>query len=151
MKVFGVVGWKNNGKTTLVEGLIGQLTTMGYKVSSVKHAHHNVDIDEPGRDSYRHRAAGATETLLATQHRWALMHEHRTQDTPELEQLLDLFEPCDLVIVEGYKGAAHPKLEVVRSINKAGLLADQMPNVVALVTDQPNLPKPDAITSHTDI
>ena len=140
MKVFGVVGWKNNGKTTLVEGLIGQLTTMGYKVSSVKHAHHNVDIDEPGRDSYRHRAAGATETLLATQHRWALMHEHRTQDTPELEQLLDLFEPCDLVIVEGYKGAAHPKLEVVRSINKAGLLADQMPNVVALVTDQPNLP-----------
>ena len=140
MKVFGVVGWKNNGKTTLVERLISQLTSMGYKVSSVKHAHHNVDIDEPGRDSYRHRAAGAKQTLLATQHRWALMREHREQDTPKLEQLLPLFEPCDLVIVEGYKGAVHPKLEIVRHLNKEGLLADQMPNIVALVTDQPHLP-----------
>ena len=140
MKVFGVVGWKNNGKTTLVERLISQLTSMGYKVSSVKHAHHNVDIDEPGRDSYRHRAAGAKQTLLATEHRWALMREHREQDTPKLEQLLPLFEPCDLVIVEGYKGAVHPKLEIVRHLNKEGLLADQMPNIVALVTDQPHLP-----------
>ncbi len=140
MKVFGVVGWKNNGKTTLVERLISQLTSMGYKVSSVKHAHHNVDIDEPGRDSYRHRAAGAKQTLLSTQHRWALMREHREQDTPKLEQLLPLFEPCDLVIVEGYKGAVHPKLEIVRHLNKEGLLADQMPNIVALVTDQPHLP-----------
>ena len=140
MKVFGVVGWKNNGKTTLVERLISQLTSMGYQVSSVKHAHHNVDIDEPGRDSYRHRAAGAKQTLLATQHRWALMREHREQDTPKLEQLLPLFEPCDLVIVEGYKGAVHPKLEIVRHLNKEGLLADQMPNIVALVTDQPHLP-----------
>ena len=140
MKVFGVVGWKNNGKTTLVERLISQLTSMGYKVSSVKHAHHNVDIDEPGRDSYRHRAAGAKQTLLATQNRWALMREHREQDTPKLEQLLPLFEPCDLVIVEGYKGAVHPKLEIVRHLNKEGLLADQMPNIVALVTDQPHLP-----------
>ena len=139
MKVFGVVGWKNNGKTTLVERLISQLTAMGYKVSSVKHAHHNVDIDEPGRDSYRHRAAGAQQTLLATQKRWALMHEHRAQQEPQLDQLLPLFAPCDLVIVEGYKGAAHPKLEVVRNIDKAGLLADQMPNIVALVTDQENL------------
>ncbi len=140
MKVFGVVGWKNNGKTTLVERLISQLTSMGYKVSSVKHAHHNVDIDEPGRDSYRHRAAGAKQTLLATQHRWALMREHREQDPPKLEQLLPLFEPCDIVIVEGYKGAAHPKLEIIRHLNKEGLLADQMPNIVALVTDQPHLP-----------
>ena len=140
MKVFGVVGWKNNGKTTLVERLISQLTSMGYRVSSVKHAHHNVDIDEPGRDSYRHRAAGAKQTLLATEHRWALMREHREQDTPKLEQLLPLFDPCDLVIVEGYKGAVHPKLEIVRHLNKEGLLADQMPNIVALVTDQPHLP-----------
>lgn len=142
MHVFGVVGWKNNGKTTLVERLISQLTSMGYKVSSVKHAHHNVDIDEPGRDSYRHRAAGAKETLLATPKRWALMHEMREQETPELDQLLHLFEPCDLIIVEGYKGAAHPKLEVVRNLNKAGLVADQMPNIVALVTDQENLSSP---------
>jgi molybdopterin molybdotransferase len=139
MQVFGVVGWKNNGKTTLVEQLIGQLTDMGYKVSSVKHAHHNVDIDEPGRDSYRHRSAGATETLLATEQRWALMHEYREQDTPKLEQLLHLFEACDLVIVEGYKGAAHPKLEVVRNLNKRGFLADIMPNIVAVATDKDNL------------
>ena len=84
MKVFGVVGWKNNGKTTLVERLISQLTAMGYKVSSVKHAHHNVDIDEPGRDSYRHRAAGAQQTLLATQKRWALMHEQMRCFNPYL-------------------------------------------------------------------
>ena len=139
MQVFGVVGWKNNGKTTLVERLISQLTLMGYKVSSVKHAHHNVDIDEPGRDSYRHRAAGATETLLATEKRWALMHEYREQQVPELAQLLDLFEPCDLVIVEGYKGAEHPKLEVVRNINERGFLADIMPNIVAVATDKDDL------------
>tara|TARA_B110001469_G_C9637727_1_gene320033 strand:- start:815 stop:2641 length:1827 start_codon:yes stop_codon:yes gene_type:complete len=139
MQVFGVVGWKNNGKTTLVERLISQLTLMGYKVSSVKHAHHKVDIDEPGRDSYRHRTAGATETLLATEQRWALMHEYREQDTPKLEQLLHLFEPCDLVIVEGYKGANHPKLEVVRNLNKDGFLADQMPNIVAVATDKDDL------------
>jgi len=139
MQVFGVVGWKNNGKTTLVEQLISKLTQMGYKVSSVKHAHHDVDIDEPGRDSYRHRAAGATETLLATDKRWALMHEHRTQDTPKLEQLLQLFEACDIVIVEGYKGATHPKLEVVRNLNKRGLLAAQMPNIVAIATDKNDL------------
>ena len=103
MQFFGIVGWKNNGKTTLVERLISQLTLMGYKVSSVKHAHHDVDIDEPGRDSYRHRAAGALETLLATEKRWALMHEYRDQEVPKLAQLLDVFEPCDIVIVEGYK------------------------------------------------
>nr|MCS5557793.1 molybdopterin-guanine dinucleotide biosynthesis protein B [Oceanospirillaceae bacterium] len=94
MQVFGVVGWKNNGKTTLVERLISQLTHMGYSVSSVKHAHHKVDIDEPGRDSYRHRAAGAKQTLLATDQRWALMHEYRQQHTSSLEQLLNAFEPC---------------------------------------------------------
>jgi molybdopterin molybdotransferase len=139
MHVFGVVGWKNNGKTTLVERLISQLTQMGYKVSSVKHAHHNVDIDEPGRDSYRHRAAGATQTLLATEKRWALMHEYRNQEVPKLTQLLHLFEPCDLVIVEGYKGAEHPKLEVVRNLNKRGFLADLMPNIVAVATDKDDL------------
>tara|TARA_B110000503_G_scaffold126992_1_gene196205 strand:- start:352 stop:2124 length:1773 start_codon:yes stop_codon:yes gene_type:complete len=139
MQVFGIVGWKNNGKTTLVERLISQLTQMGYKVSSVKHAHHNVDIDEPGRDSYRHRAAGATQTLLATEKRWALMHEYRDQEIPKLAQLLNLFEPCDLVIVEGYKGAEHPKLEVVRNLNKRGFLADLMPNIVAVATDKSDL------------
>jgi len=139
MQVFGIVGWKNNGKTTLVERLISQLTLMGYKVSSVKHAHHDVDIDEPGRDSYRHRAAGAVETLLATEKRWALMHEYRNQEVPKLAQLLDVFEPCDIVIVEGYKNADHPKLEVVRNLNKGGFLADKMSNIVAIATDKKNL------------
>jgi len=139
MQVFGIVGWKNNGKTTLVERLISQLTLMGYKVSSVKHAHHDVDIDEPGRDSYRHRAAGAVETLLATEKRWALMHEYRDQEVPKLGQLLDVFEPCDIVIVEGYKNADHPKLEVVRNLNNGGFLADKMPNIVAIATDKKNL------------
>ena len=139
MQVFGIVGWKNNGKTTLVERLISQLTLMGYKVSSVKHAHHDVDIDEPGRDSYRHRAAGAVETLLATEKRWALMHEYRDQEVPKLAQLLDVFEPCDIVIVEGYKNADHPKLEVVRNLNKGGFLADKMLNIVAIATDKKNL------------
>lgn len=140
MQVFGIVGWKNNGKTTLVERLISHLTLMGYQVSSVKHAHHKVDIDEPGCDSYRHRLAGAKQTLLATEQRWALMHEYREQKVPELSQLLGLFEACDLVIVEGYKAAQHPKIEVVRQVNKDGFLAQKMPNIVAIATDQDSLP-----------
>ncbi|MDC9720234.1 MAG: bifunctional molybdopterin-guanine dinucleotide biosynthesis adaptor protein MobB/molybdopterin molybdotransferase MoeA [Gammaproteobacteria bacterium] len=139
MQVFGVVGWKNNGKTTLVEKLIAQLTAMGYKVSSVKHAHHKVDIDQPGRDSYRHRAAGAHETLVATDQRWALMHELRGDQEPSLQELTQQFAPCDIIIVEGYKGSNHPKLEVVRNLNEKGLLADQKPNIVAIATDKPSL------------
>ena len=136
MQVFGIVGWKNNGKTTLVERLIAKLCERGYVVSSVKHAHHNVDVDEPGRDSYRHRAAGAKETMLATGNRWALMHENRGEETPPLEELLLRFEPCDLVIIEGYKGEQHAKLEVVRELNHRGLLQQQVPNVVAIATDR---------------
>lgn len=139
MQVFGIVGWKNNGKTTLVERLIKQLTQQGYKVSSVKHAHHNVDIDEPGRDSYRHREAGATQTLLATEKRWALMHEYGHQHTSNLDQLLALFEPCDLVIVEGYKAAKHPKIEAILAPNPSGYLADTMPNIVAVASNQKHL------------
>ena len=135
MQVFGIVGWKNNGKTTLVERLISNLTQRGYKVASVKHAHHDVDLDEPGRDSYRHRAAGASETMLATGKRWALMHEYRDQPEAPLEQLLQAFAPCDLVIVEGYKQGSHNKLEAVRQPNKRGLLAHQVPNIKAIATD----------------
>ena len=139
MQVFGIVGWKNNGKTTLVERLIAKLCQRSYLVSSVKHAHHNVDVDEPGRDSYRHRAAGAKETMLATGNRWALMHENRGEETPPLEELLLRFEPCDLVIIEGYKGEQHAKLEVVRELNHRGLLQQQVPNVVAIATDRQDL------------
>jgi molybdopterin molybdotransferase len=139
MQVFGIVGWKNNGKTTLVERLIKHLTQMGYKVSSVKHAHHNVDIDEPGRDSYRHRAAGAHQTLLSTDKRWALMHDYEKLATSELSTLLNLFEPCDLVIVEGYKASAHAKIEAVLGPDNHNCLAATMPNVVAVATNQDHL------------
>ena len=138
MQVFGIVGWKNNGKTTLVERLIKQLTQMGYKVSSVKHAHHNVDIDESGRDSYRHRAAGAHQTLLSTDKRWALMHEYDQLATSELSTLLNLFEPCNLVIVEGYKASAHAKIEAVLGPDNHNDLAATI-NVVAVATDQDHL------------
>ncbi len=139
MQVFGIVGWKNNGKTTLVESVIKKLTQMGYKVSSIKHAHHNVDLEEPGRDSYRHREAGARQTLLASEKRFALMSEHRDEKPPELEALLGLFEPCDLVIVEGYKGAKHPKIEAVLTPNERGLLAQKDSNIVAVATNQKDL------------
>ncbi|MDP6969025.1 MAG: bifunctional molybdopterin-guanine dinucleotide biosynthesis adaptor protein MobB/molybdopterin molybdotransferase MoeA [Gammaproteobacteria bacterium] len=139
MQVFGIVGWKNNGKTTLVEGLISNLTQRGYKVASIKHAHHDLDLDEPGRDSYRHRVAGTTQTMLATGKRWTLMHEYRDQPEAPLEQLLQAFAPCDLVIVEGYKQGPHDKLEVVRQPNERGLLAHQVPNIKAIATDLDNL------------
>ena len=135
MQVFGIVGWKNNGKTTLVERLIANLTRRGYKVGSIKHAHHDVDLDQPGRDSYRHRAAGASETMLATGKRWALMHEYGAEPEASLEQLVTHFSACDLVIVEGYKQAAHNKIEVIREVNKNGLLADQVPNIKAIATN----------------
>ncbi len=139
MQVFGIVGWKDNGKTTLVERLISNLTKRGYQVASVKHAHHDVDLDQPGRDSYRHRAAGARQTMLATGNRWALMHEYGNQTEAPVEQLLEQFAPCDLVIIEGYKQGPHDKLEVVRQLNKRGLLLNQVPNVQAIATDLEDL------------
>ena len=135
MKLFGIIGWKHNGKTTLVEKLLINLTQRGYKVSSVKHAHHQLDLDEKGRDSFRHRQAGASETLLATSQRWALLHEYRDQSESKLSVLTPHFSPCDLLLVEGYKYGDHPKIEVVRQLNSQGLLFDQVPNVTAIATD----------------
>lgn len=139
MQVFGIVGWKNNGKTTLVERLIANLVSRGYKVSSVKHAHHNVDLEVPGTDSHRHRAAGTFETMLATSHRWALMHEYRGAEETRLDELLSHFSACDIVIVEGYKQGQHPKIEVVRQPNERGLLVDLVPNITAIATDLDDL------------
>ena len=110
MKLFGVVGWKNSGKTGLMERLIAAFAAQGLSVSAIKHAHHTFDVDHPGKDSYRHRAAGATEVLLSSRNRWALMHELRDAAEPPLEALIARLSPVDLVLVEGYKRDRHPKV-----------------------------------------
>ena len=114
-RVFGVTGWKNSGKTTLITRLIAELTRRGYKISSVKHAHHACDIDKEGTDSFRHREAGSGEVaLVAAGNRWAIMHECRDEPEPLLTDVLDRLAPCDLVMVEGYKPEPFPKIEVRR-------------------------------------
>ncbi len=112
MKVFGVVGWKNSGKTGLVVRLVEALAARGFRVSTVKHAHHAFEVDKPGKDSHRHRQAGAKEVLLASSRRWALMHELGDESEPSLEDLMRKLAPSDIVIVEGFKSARHPKIEV---------------------------------------
>ena len=113
-RVFGITGWKNSGKTTLTEKLVAELTRRGYRVSTVKHAHHDFDIDREGADSYRHRAAGAAEVAVVSGRRWALMHELRGEDEPRLDDILMRLAPCDLVLVEGYKREGHDKIETRR-------------------------------------
>lgn len=113
MRVYGIIGWKNSGKTSLMERLVAEITGRGFSVSTVKHVHHDVDLDQPGKDSHRHRVAGASEVVLASAHRFALMREHRGPE-PELPQILQRLAPVDLILVEGYKRDAHPKIEVFR-------------------------------------
>lgn len=133
-KIVGIAGWKNSGKTTLVEALVRVLTARGYRVSTIKHAHHAFDIDVPGKDSHRHREAGAREVLVASGQRWALMHELRGENEPSLEDLLARLSPCDLVLVEGFKRDAHPKIEVVRAAGPDGRIADTDGTVCAIAT-----------------
>ncbi|BCH32372.1 molybdopterin-guanine dinucleotide biosynthesis protein MobB [Mesorhizobium sp. L-8-10] len=114
LRIFGIAGWKNSGKTTLTERLVGELTRRGRKVSTVKHAHHAFDIDKEGTDSYRHRQAGAAEVAIVSGNRWALMHELRDEAEPTLDAILARLAPCDIVLVEGYKREAHPKIETRR-------------------------------------
>jgi len=138
MKVIGVVGWKNNGKTTLVVRLVAHLTSLGYRVSTVKHAHHEVDLDRPGKDSHRHREAGAGEVMLATSRRWALIHEFRDDEPePPLEALLARMSPADIVVVEGFKRFPHPKVETHRRERGTPLLAEGDPSIVAVASDEP--------------
>src|SRR3546814_10949309 len=111
MKIFGLAGWSGSGKTTLLVRLLPALTARGISVSTIKHAHHNFDIDRPGQDSFRHREADATEVMVASGYRWALMREHRGGPAPTLPDLPARMAPVDLLIDEGYKGAHHPKLE----------------------------------------
>ncbi|NJD24292.1 MAG: molybdopterin-guanine dinucleotide biosynthesis protein B [Betaproteobacteria bacterium] len=143
MKVFGIAGWSGSGKTTLVERLIPCFTARGLKVSVIKHAHHGFDIDRPGKDSWRHRAAGASEVMLACGERWALMHERRNEAEPTLADLLARLSPCDLVLIEGFKQEPVPKLEVYRPENGKPPLFPGRPDIVAVaaaVTPDTTLP-----------
>ncbi len=138
MRVIGLAGWSGAGKTTLLVRLIPLLAGRGLRVSTLKHAHHAFDIDQPGKDSYEHRAAGATEVLVASPRRYAILHELRApEEEPPLGELLRRLSPVDLAIVEGFKAYAHPKIEVHRAANGKPLLHGTMPNVRAIASDVP--------------
>jgi molybdopterin-guanine dinucleotide biosynthesis adapter protein len=144
MKIFGLAGWSGSGKTTLMTALIPELIANGISVSTVKHAHHAFDIDQPGKDSWRHRAAGAVEVMVASERRWALMHELRDAPEPRLEALIAQMSPVDLVLVEGFKRHPHPKLEIYRpSVGKPPLHPED-PDIVAIASDEslPQAPLP---------
>jgi molybdopterin-guanine dinucleotide biosynthesis protein B len=136
--IFGVTGWKNSGKTTLLTRLVTEFTRRGFRVSTVKHAHHAFDIDKPDTDSFRHREAGASEVMIVSGNRWALMHELRGDDEPPLEAALQKLAPCDLVLVEGYKRQGHPKIETRRAaaLNHEPL-APHDSSVLAIASDAP--------------
>lgn len=137
MHVFGITGWKNSGKTTLVVKLVSHLAGLGYKVSTIKHAHHAFDIDQPGRDSFQHREAGATEVLVSSVNRWALIHELRNENEISLNDVLSKLTPVDLVLVEGYKHDEHPKLQVYRPDVNKEIMVGNIPNIVAIASNQP--------------
>ena len=135
MKIYGVTGWKNSGKTGLVERLVSEFTTRGFSVSTIKHAHHDFDVDRSGKDSYLHREAGAREVLLSSRKRFALMHELRCNDEPSLEMLLAKLTPVDLVLIEGFKRDRHPKIETHRNVTKNDLIAKHDPTIQAVASD----------------
>lgn len=137
MKVLGLAGWSGAGKTTLLAKLIPELIRRGITVSTMKHAHHAFDVDTPGKDSYVHRAAGATEVLVASGSRWALMHEHRGAPEPDSKTLMQHMSDVDLLLVEGFKRESHDKLEIYRGANGKPLLASEDPHIVAVLVDGP--------------
>lgn len=133
--VLGIVGWKNAGKTTLVEKLVACFTARGLKVSTVKHAHHDFDIDHPGKDSYKHREAGAVQVVIASDKRLAMLKENPKNTSPTVEDALRWIDPCDLVLIEGFKQHSHPKLEVSRETAEKPLIAQSDPTIRAVVAD----------------
>src|SRR5258707_8267405 len=137
MRIFGLAGWSGSGKTTLGAALIPELVARGLTVSTIKHAHHEFDIDRPGKDSWRHRRAGASEVMVASARRWALMHELHDAPEPTLEDLVARMSPVDLLLVEGWKRHPHPKLEVYRPALGKPLLFPEDPHIVAIASDEP--------------
>ena len=137
MKIYGVTGWKNAGKTGLMERLVAEITSRGLSVSTIKHAHHRFDVDHPGKDSHRHRVAGAHEVLLASKNRIALMQELRDHEEPELAHLLTRLSPVDLVLIEGYKRDRHPKIEAHRAVTGQPLIAPGDDTIRAVASDVP--------------
>lgn len=137
MKIYGVTGWKNAGKTGLMERLVAEITRQGLLVSTVKHAHHSFDVDHTGKDSHRHRVAGAHEVVLASRNRIALMQELRDQDELALADLLERLSPVDLVLIEGYKRERHPKVEVYRVETGQPLIAPDDNTIRAVASDVP--------------
>jgi len=135
MRVIGVTGWSGAGKTSLIVKLIPYLNERGFSVSTLKHAHHAFDVDQPGKDSYLHREAGAREVLVASARRFALIHELRGADEPPLTDLLQRMSPVDLILIEGYKRDAHAKIEVHRVANGKPWLYPDDPTIVAAATD----------------
>ena len=137
MKLFGVVGWKNAGKTGLMERLVADITARGFSVSTVKHAHHTFDVDHEGKDSHRHRVAGASEVILSSRKRVAVMQELRDAPEPTLAELLARLLPVDLVLIEGYKRDTHPKVEAHRAETGNALIAPTDPTIRAVAADVP--------------
>jgi molybdopterin-guanine dinucleotide biosynthesis protein B len=135
MRIIGLAGWSGSGKTTLLTRVIPRIVARGLTVSTLKHAHHGFDIDIPGKDSHSHRMAGALEVLVGSTRRWALVHELRGAAEPTLGELLDKLRPVDLVLIEGYKRAPHPKLEIHRAAAGKPLLHPDDPSIVAIATD----------------
>ncbi|HEX4878901.1 MAG TPA: molybdopterin-guanine dinucleotide biosynthesis protein B [Limnobacter sp.] len=133
--VFGFAGFSGVGKTTLIEQLLPLLIGQGVRVSVIKHAHHAFDIDRPGKDSFRHREAGAYEVLITANKRWVLMHELRDEEEPSLEEQIQRLSPCDLVIVEGFKRSNIPKIEIWREANNKPMLYPEDPNIIAVACD----------------
>lgn len=144
MKVIGLAGWSGSGKTTLIVQLLPALVRRGLKVSTMKHAHHAFDVDKPGKDSYEHRAAGATEVMIGSGKRWALMHELRDEAEPDSHDLMQKMSPVDLLIIEGWKAKGHEKIEIHRPGHGKPLIQPDDPKIVAVASDVdlPGLPVP---------
>jgi molybdopterin-guanine dinucleotide biosynthesis protein B len=134
MKIFGIAGWSGSGKTTLIVKLIPALTVQGLTVSTMKHAHHGFDIDKPGKDSFEHRAAGATEVMIGAANRWALMHELHGGPEPDLDELVNQMSAVDLLLVEGFKRYPHPKIEVHHKPLGKALLQPDDPSIIAVAS-----------------
>ncbi|MBT3791028.1 MAG: molybdopterin-guanine dinucleotide biosynthesis protein B [Alphaproteobacteria bacterium] len=149
MKIFGIAGWSGSGKTTLLVRLIPELTARGLKVSTIKHAHHGFDFDKPGKDSWEHRTAGATEVMITSDNRWALMRELRDEAEPTLAECAAHMSDVDLLLVEGFKHESHDKIEVSREATGKALLQPDDPHIVAVASDA-GLPEVSVPVIHID-